>query len=139
VDRWLPQLVHWSAATGVLRTRANIVVRLEDGSLYTPPVPDGRRLDAMVRRAGESAGTIRDAARLFAVLAKAQPFGDGNKRTALLAANGLLVEARRAQPITVPTDPGDVRTFNRLLSHWYRSDDESVVGWLADWNIRHMK
>lgn len=124
---------------GVLRTRANIVVRLEDGSLYTPPVPDGSRLDAMVRRAGGSAGTIRDAARLFVVLAKAQPFGDGNKRTALLAANGLLVKVGCTQPITVPTGPADVRTFNRLLSHWYRSDDESVVDWLTDWNVRHVK
>lgn len=129
---------------GILRTSQNIVVTLEDGSAYVPPVPDTEELDRLLaevsknsdglRQASKSDGNLREASRLFAILAKAQPFGDGNKRTALLAANGLLLKDHRTAFLSIPVDPDGVRTFNRLLSAWYRSDDPAVIDWLARWN-----
>ena len=64
------------------------------------------------------------AAALFVLLAKAQPFGDGNKRTALLAANLLLLPERKI--LTVPYSDQDLsvsETFNDLLARAYIYDD----------------
>lgn len=58
--------------------------------------------------ASDKGDPLDAASHLFARLAKAQPFGDGNKRGALLAANG-------------------------LLGAWHMHDDRIIV-WLADWN-----
>ncbi|MDK4283108.1 Fic family protein, partial [Corynebacterium propinquum] len=61
---------------------------------------------------------------LFVLLAKAQPFGDGNKRTALLAANLLLLPERKI--LTVPYSDQDLsvsETFNDLLARAYIYDD----------------
>jgi prophage maintenance system killer protein len=119
---------------GTLRTSENVAVRLIDGRRYVPPVPDSHTLEDTIEKASSSAGSLEDAALLFASLAAAQPFGDGNKRTALLAANGLLIKKDQKHILTVPTEPQDVRTFNRLLGQWYVGESKDVVRWLADWN-----
>lgn len=59
-------------------------------------------------------------ANLFVALARAQPFGDGNKRTALLAANLLVLP--QGQVLTVPfreDDPTVSDRFNELLARAY--------------------
>lgn len=64
------------------------------------------------------------AAFLFVMLAKAQPFGDGNKRTALLAANLLLLPEGKI--LTVPYSDENLSvsgTFNDLLARAYIYDD----------------
>ena len=64
------------------------------------------------------------AATLFVSLAKAQPFGDGNKRTALLAANLLLLPHNHV--LTVPfseTDPEVSNKFSELLARAYIYDE----------------
>lgn len=119
---------------GALRRSENVAVRLIDGRRYVPPVPDPGQLEGILRKASASSGSPEDASLLFASLAAAQPFGDGNKRTALLAANGLLLKKGRQAILTVPTQPEDVRTFNRLLGAWYMGESTDVVRWLADWN-----
>ena len=103
---------------------------------YEPPVPDPADITALVE------GAIREkedddltrAAGLFAGLARMQPFGDGNKRTALLAANGLLIAAGNRQPLTVPTSDRDRTWFNRELAAYYLSEDRAIIGHLASWN-----
>ncbi len=124
---------------GVLRKHENIVVTLEDGSVYVPPVPRteqlGRLLSGMSENGDRTGDGLRQASYVFAHLAKAQPFGDGNKRTALLAANGLLLKNHRTALLSVPLVPDGVRTFNRLLSEWYQSDDPAVINWLEQWNV----
>lgn len=123
---------------GILRTRENIVVTLEDGSAYVPPVPKPEQLSRLLSGVSENGhrngGGLGQASHLFAHLAKAQPFGDGNKRTALLAANGLLLKNHRTALLSVPVDTDGVRTFNRLLSVWYQCGDPAVIDWLAQWN-----
>ncbi|ORW07696.1 cell filamentation protein Fic [Mycolicibacter longobardus] len=54
---------------------------------------------------------------LFVVLAKAQPFEDGNKRTALFVANAALIGSGTGKLLTIPVDEQD--TFNDLLARAY--------------------
>lgn len=65
---------------------------------------------------------------LFVELAKAQPFEDGNKRTALFAANSLLIGGGRM--LVVPVDENDPQlsdTFNDLLAKAYIRGEHDAV------------
>ncbi|MET3959932.1 prophage maintenance system killer protein [Rhodococcus sp. OAS809] len=65
---------------------------------------------------------------LFVELAKAQPFEDGNKRTALFVANSLLIGGGRM--LVVPVDENDPQlsdTFNDLLAKAYLRDEHAAV------------
>lgn len=65
---------------------------------------------------------------LFVELAKAQPFEDGNKRTALFVANSLLIGGGRM--LVVPVDENDPQlsdTFNDLLAKAYLRDEHDAV------------
>ena len=68
-------------------------------------------------------GDVREVALdLFVNLAKAQPFEDGNKRTALFVANTVLISAQTGQLLVVPVDEEDpslADTFNNLLARAY--------------------
>lgn len=120
---------------GALRKRSNIMVHTMKGD-YIPPIPDENTITTLLEDATRSPGNLLDAARLFAQLAKIQPFGDGNKRTALLAANGLLIMRHQPHVLTVPvTDPAK-QEFNTKLSAWYLDDDPQVIDFLASYNTR---
>lgn len=65
---------------------------------------------------------------LFVELAKAQPFEDGNKRTASLVANSLLIGGGRM--LVVPVDENDPQlsdTFNDLLAKAYLQGEHDAV------------
>ena len=86
---------------------------------HRPPAADEKTLQTIIDSvsAFSPAGA---AANLFVALAKAQPFGDGNKRTALLAANLLVLP--QGQILTVPFRDGDPTVsnrFNELLARAY--------------------
>ncbi|MUH60524.1 Fic family protein [Bifidobacterium canis] len=120
---------------GELRNQANIMVRTMAGD-YIPPIPDAVQIKKILDAANESSGSQTDTARLFVSLARMQPFGDGNKRTALLAANGLLLMHGEDKAMIVPTADPERHEFNRLLGNWYMQDDPTVIDWLADFNAR---
>lgn len=120
---------------GELRNAQNIMVHTALGD-YVPPVPSEQAIERVLGEANASAGSLTDAAHLFARLARMQPFGDGNKRTALLAANGLLLMHGTERPLIVPTVDPQRREFNRLLGEWYVHDDSQVIDWLSDFNAR---
>ncbi len=104
---------------------------------YEPPVPDSATLAYLIRGTVEGAtgeDILEDAVRLFAGLAKMQPFGDGNKRTALLAGNGLLIAHGDQYPLTVPTIDKDRAWFNRELAAYYLNNDQTIIYHLARWN-----
>lgn len=122
---------------GMLRTSENVMVRCASGQMYTPSVPDETALERCIRQACDSPGTLLDASGLFASLERFQPFGNGNKRTAVLAANGLIVRAGGVSPLEVPVESDETREFNELLSAWYVHDDPAVIVWLASWNEAH--
>ncbi|MYV28336.1 cell filamentation protein Fic [Rhodococcus sp. DSM 6344] len=65
---------------------------------------------------------------LFVELAKAQPFEDGNKRTALFVANSLLIGGGRM--LVVPVDENDPQlsdTFNDLLARAYLRGEHDAL------------
>lgn len=103
---------------------------------YEPPTPDPEAIAVLIRNATRkgTGNSLDGAVRLFAGLARMQPFGDGNKRTALLAANGLLIADGNRGPLTVPTSDEDRTWFNRELAAYYLNDDQAIIGHLAAWN-----
>ena len=104
---------------------------------YEPPVPDSATLASLIRSTVERAtgeDILEDAVSLFAGLAKMQPFGDGNKRTALLAGNGLLFAHGDRHPLTVPTSDKDRTWFDRELAAYYLNNDQTIIRHLARWN-----
>lgn len=105
---------------------------------YEPPAPDPDAITALVENSirRKEDDDLTKAASLFAGLARMQPFGDGNKRTALLTANGLLIAAHNRQPLTVPTSDEDRAWFNRELAAYYLCEDSTIIGHLAAWNRR---
>ena len=108
---------------------------------YEPPVPDSATIASLIKSTvGGATGEdiLEDAVRLFAGLAKMQPFGDGNKRTALLAGNGLLIAHGDWHPLTVPTSDKDRTWFNRELAAYYLNSDQTIVRHLAKWNRQHV-
>lgn len=108
---------------------------------YEPPVPDSATIASLIKSTvGGATGEdiLEDAVRLFAGLAKMQPFGDGNKRTALLAGNGLLIAHGDRHPLTVPTSDKDRTWFNRELAAYYLNSDQTIVRHLAKWNRQHV-
>lgn len=118
---------------GVLRTAQNVLVRTTLGD-YIPPIPQRKDIAAALEKANSSSGELIDAAELFATLAKMQPFGDGNKRTALLVANGLLIMRGRSSVLSVPVANPERSEFGKALSAWYVQGDSSVIELLATYN-----
>ena len=72
-----------------------------------------------MEQAESSESNVFAASRLFARLARMQPFGDGNKRTAMLAANGLLIKRDSPYMLAVPVEGHDRDVFVRGLGRWY--------------------
>lgn len=108
---------------------------------YEPRVPDSATIASLIKSTvGGATGEdiLEDAVRLFAGLAKMQPFGDGNKRTALLAGNGLLIAHGDRHPLTVPTSDKDRTWFNRELAAYYLNSDQTIIRHLAKWNRQHV-
>ncbi|MGC5163188.1 Fic family protein [Rhodococcus sp. DT1] len=87
---------------------------------HTPPALTEEGLPQLIDSATRSRDVAENALDLFVELAKAQPFEDGNKRTALFAANSLLTGHGRT--LVVPVDEHDPQvadTFNDRLAKAY--------------------
>lgn len=115
---------------GQLRTDAQgIGVRTPLGR-FEPPEIDEAGLDALITQALNAPNDVERAIELFLRLAKAQPFEDGNKRTAILAANAFLIGSGSDVFLTVPFDDNDPATssrFNEMLARWYLRDELTGV------------
>ena len=104
---------------------------------YEPPLPDPAAIASLIKstvRGATEEDILEGAVRLFVGLAKMQPFGDGNKRTALLAGNGLLIGHGDRYLLTVPTSDKDRTWFNRELAAYYLNNDQTIIRHLAEWN-----
>lgn len=76
------------------------------------------------------------ATQLFAVIARGQWFTDGNKRTALLAANHALIHAGMG---ILTIDPDLKRDFTtRLLSFYEHNTIADITSWLRYYAIGHV-
>lgn len=100
---------------GRLRTQEQIVVRTRHGRHLPEAITDAE-LQRLVDTATGGDDPVENALDLLVDLAKAQPFEDGNKRTALFVANSLLIGAGTNVLLTIPvdeTDPGLADSLQR--------------------------
>ena len=98
---------------------------------HEPPALTATVLDELCQRHSLSRNTVENRAiSLFIDIARAQPFEDGNKRTALFAANSMLIASASPYLLTAPVDEADpaiTRRFNDHLAQAYLSGEDSPV------------
>lgn len=114
---------------GQLRTQGQAIGVTTPYGRHTPDALTHAKLETLVSIATRGCDVIDGALELFVSLAAAQPFEDGNKRTAVFVANGLLLGANSGFVLTIPVDDDDpslARTFDDQLAHAYIHDTEPV-------------
>lgn len=97
---------------------------------HEPSAPSATGLQMIIDRATALPSTREQALDLFVDIAKAQPFMDGNKRTAILVANAVLIRQVDPELLAVPVDerdPATARHFNDLLARAYVFDEHDGV------------
>ena len=97
------------------------------GTDYKPPIPDEGSTSSELERIAQEATATERAISFFLWACRAQLFWDGNKRTAMMCANKILIEA--GEGILTVRD-ADVLEFNKLLLRWYNTGEVSVI---ASW------
>jgi len=123
---------------GQLRTdQQHIGVNTRYGR-HAPAALTRERLQRLVESSLAKGGDdpAEQALTLFADVARAQPFEDGNKRTGLFAANALLIGSGTGRLLTIPydeQDPSAAGSFNDLLARYYvLGDEDGVKGLLRE-------
>ena len=103
-----------------------------------PPAPDDAQLQVLVDGA-QRENPIDHATTLFIEFAKAQPFEDGNKRTALFVANSVLIRQDPPRTMAVSVDERDptvADAFSHRLARAYVFDEhEGVAEMLRDQGV----
>jgi Fic family protein len=89
------------------------------GTDYVPPVPSETETKKQLDEILATQPPLEKALRLMLWGMKKQLFWDGNKRTAMLAANKIMIE-NGLGIISVPTEK--IQEFNTLLSNYYSYD-----------------
>lgn len=122
---------------GTLRTDdQNIGVTTPYGR-HSPPALSSEELQSLIEVALTHSDSGDRAAHLFVALAAAQPFQDGNKRTALLLANVLLPQS---SILTAPYSEEDSTvstTFHDLLSRAYiYGETSNAADYLLTYGLR---
>lgn len=115
---------------GQLRTQAQLIGVSTPYGRHTPDALTDAGLQQLVSEATDGGNVRENALDLFVDLAKAQPFEDGNKRTAVFAANGMLIGSGAGVLLTIPVDDNDptlARKFNDLLARAYIYDERDGV------------
>lgn len=115
---------------GELRTAAQrIGVATVHGRHEPDALTDGA-LQALIASVVAGQNRSQGALDLFVELAKAQPFEDGNKRTAVFVANALLIGNGADVLLTIPVDENDpsvAAAFNDALARAYVFDEHDGV------------
>ncbi|MET4581586.1 hypothetical protein ABIE21_001076 [Conyzicola nivalis] len=97
---------------------------------HEPQPTSDTALQRIIDRAMSKPDPREQALELFVQIAKAQPFEDGNKRTALFVANSVLIRAPKLEMLVVPVDensPDKAARFNDLLARAYVSGEHEGV------------
>lgn len=93
---------------GRLRTQSQAIGVATPFGRHRPDALTSVGLQALLDAAARSEDDVREhALELFVGLAKAQPFEDGNKRTAVFVANSLLISSGAGVLLTIPVDDDD--------------------------------
>lgn len=107
---------------GQLRTKEQSIGVTTPCGRHAPDALTEDELQLLLDDATRSDDIRENALNLFVELAKAQPFEDGNKRTAVFMANCLLIGSLVGVLLTIPVDDNDsslARRFNDLLARAY--------------------
>ncbi|TCN45468.1 Fic/DOC family protein [Rhodococcus sp. SMB37] len=115
---------------GQLRTQAQQIGVQTRYGRHTPEAMTEASLQQLLDDTLRGTDACENALDLFVDLAKAQPFEDGNKRTALFVANNLLISAETGKLLTIPVDENDPSlsdSFNDLLAKAYVRDERGGV------------
>lgn len=96
-----------------------------EGAYFAPSDVTKQDLDKIVDEYNSSDKTVKDAWRVFASIAKLQPFQDGNKRTALIAANSAFNTWDSKEYLTLPFDNIDHAEFMINLMRYYKADNSN--------------
>lgn len=115
---------------GQLRTQAQGIGVTTPYGRHTPDALSDEALQALLDHATHGGDVREDALDVFVALARAQPFEDGNKRTAVFVANALLIGCQAGVLLTIPVDDNDpslAATFNLLLAQAYIYDERDGV------------
>jgi prophage maintenance system killer protein len=115
---------------GQLRTQAQAIGVATPYGRHTPHALTDDGLQALLDDATRDGDVRENALDLFVELARAQPFEDGNKRTAVFVANSLLIGSGAGVLLTIPVDDNDARlatTFNDLLARAYINNERDGV------------
>lgn len=100
-----------------------------DGSKYLPPaLPDRQEIADTLAKISATSQSATDAAidTLLYIL-RQQPFGDGNKRTAQLAANHILIQNGKGILALPAYENEDVRKFLLMLVAYYDTGDKTEI------------
>ena len=87
-------------------------------------------LQFLIGQALDADDAASGAIAVFVALAKSQPFEDGNKRTAIFAANGYLLSQGCPMLLSIPVNDNDAevaKSFNTALARAYVFDDVREV------------
>lgn len=122
---------------GQLRTQSQAIGVATPYGRHTPDALTKIGLQRLLDAAARSEDDVREhALHLFVDLAKAQPFEDGNKRTAVFVANKLLIDSGAGVLLTIPVDDNDPSlsaTFHdRLARAYIYGEGDGVTELLRD-------
>ncbi|GAD16477.1 filamentation induced by cAMP protein fic [Lentilactobacillus otakiensis DSM 19908 = JCM 15040] len=101
------------------------------GVEYVPQVPNPDEVKAFIQQIMDDDISATDKAlKIMYYMMRHQIFWDGNKRTAVLSANYILINAGAG---IVNINENQLETFNTLLSSYYETDDsQTIIRWTYD-------
>lgn len=94
------------------------------GSSYLPPLPIESQIKEQLSEILAETDTVKKAIRALLFVMKKQIFLDGNKRTAVIFANHILIKGGKGL-IVIPAE--DVEEYKKLLVKYYEEDDETAI------------
>lgn len=110
----------------------SVMVRIS-GTDYVPPAfTDTARASETIRRLGEQADQARAACEMFAVICREQWFSNGNKRSAVMAANHMLIHSGVGL-FALPAGQAESEFRDELIRYY----ESGAVGRFVDWLTYH--
>lgn len=102
----------------------SVAINKRGNEYYFPPEQVTKNdLQRIINTFKQSKQTRFDALHVFAEISKLQPFQDGNKRTALIAANAALNTWDKEDYLLLPLSSLDQADFMVNLMRYYKEDD----------------
>ncbi len=101
------------------------------GVQYVPPVPDTNNVKSAIQKImGDDQTATEKALQIMYDIMRQQVFWDGNKRTAILSANYILINAGAG---IVNINENQLDTFNTLLADYDETgDSQAIMQWTYD-------